>query len=156
MCTYFLLLLSAFPQVVCSFGFKMISTQLIADISLANMIVLSHTTIMLLFTLHWRHHHRYDRNGDHVAPRVKPGSCALLFWIISRPVGQLHGTYSQILDELRQACNNIFSSLHKDWLVNVFRKWVTRQERCIGYKGRCFEKDWLSSITSVAVIDWRR
>lgn len=54
---------------------------------------------------------------------------------------QLRGTNFQTLGELQQACTKTFSALSRDWFGDVFRKWVSRHERCVLHQGRYFEKE---------------
>ena len=74
-------------------------------------------------------------------PPYSPDLAPCDFALFPHLKDQLRGNHFQNLEHLKTACNNVFSSLPKEWFVNVFHKWVTRHQRCIEHQGRYFEKE---------------
>ena len=74
-------------------------------------------------------------------PAYSPDLAPCDFALFPYLKGQLRGTQYHSLEELRIACNNVFTSLSKDWYANVFRQWANRCERCIEHQGGYFEKE---------------
>lgn len=82
---------------------------------------------------------RWKKEGDDFLKRIITVDETWVYHF--DPESKMQSSQWKNTDQLKRACNEIFTALPREWFADVFRRWVDRHQRCIEHQGRYFEKE---------------